>query len=889
MRLKFFAFSLGGVLLLAAARAEEPLNPPSPLVSVNQVIAAPGAVLQDLGGARGAQELGIPFLAASLYREVLATPAGAGGDRPQLILGLTTALLDAGEISAADEALQSYPGPRGSAWHLRAGLIAVRQKKYDAARSELANIKAEELVPADRGWRTFLQAALADVAADQKVRDSAGELYSEAEREAVSVPQRARFMLARQQVRIRSGTFTEAQLNSARAAMEAPTAQGRLPGYQAASTYIIELDAMGRKPEALSVLRQQLRALPAVERIQTDQFRLLLGLIAGAENGEGRAALDQLLQTGSDAEHQQIALEMLAGASTREPARADFRRRLDTMINAQPPSRILEDLYLVRAQLALSERSLEGYTQAENDANNLLQKFPGSLLKANALGVLTRAAWEQRRYRTAATYADQARKELPPGQTLAQLDVLIAEAWYRAKDFRSASEAYAAAIRERPEGIAMGGLMFQRVQAEIEGTRSDPNQETARLLAIQPMLDETERDPAFDVINRWRAEWNFARALLAANQPGAANARINGVLAATGADASALPRDLRLRMTWLQVWLSLEAGQPEQTLKLADALDAQLAGIAGPPDATRLEIASTTRLFEAQASFALSREEAAVQILQKLRKDFPKSDAAARSYIVEADFKARKDQLVEAQTLLTEMAQDPDFKDSLDAPIALYQAALLAERRGPAHFKEAHHLLETMVQQFPSSALVFDARFEEGDLERNLNEFPLAQQTYDFIVRDFPNDPRIFEAQLAQADCYNGQSSADPTLADRAAEIYERLLSLGAAPVDVRVEAGYKWGYMLSTRQDFDRAETTWWKEVVNPFLLDKPETNQFLGATGRRWMSRTLTQLGDLLEKQGRLEDAKTVWQMVLDAKLPLDSEARARLARFIPASAKL
>jgi tetratricopeptide (TPR) repeat protein len=336
-------------------------------------------------------------------------------------------------------------------------------------------------------------------------------------------------------------------------------------------------------------------------------------------------------------------------------------------------------------------------------------------------------------------------------------------------------------------------------------------------------------------------------------------------------------------MAWLQVRLSLAAGQPEQALKLADALQAMIAGVQGPMDADRTEIASTTRLLKAQASFELGQEEPAVQILQKLRKDFPKSDAAASSYIVEADFKARKERIVEAQKLLTDMAEDPDFKDSLDAPYALYKAAQLAERRGQAtNLAEANKLLEQLVTRFPQSELVFTARFEEGDLFRQLGQFPQALETYDYIVNHFPNHPGRFAAQLAQADTHFAQSMADITHADRAAEIYERLLSLGAAPVDVRVEAGYKWGSMLLARGDLTRAENTWWKEVVNQFLLDKPETAAQLGTTGRDWMSRTLTELGDLLEKQGRLDEAKIAWQAVITAKLPFDSVAKAKLARF-------
>ena len=97
-------------------------------------------------------------------------------------------------------------------------------------------------------------------------------------------------------------------------------------------------------------------------------------------------------------------------------------------------------------------------------------KFPGSPLRMQAFGVLTASAWEQRRYRTAALNAQHARAELATATKPEELDararlgVLEAEAWFRAGDtagdagdFRSAADAYAAALRERPAGVKAVG------------------------------------------------------------------------------------------------------------------------------------------------------------------------------------------------------------------------------------------------------------------------------------------------------------------------------------------------------------------------------------------------------------------------------------------------
>ncbi|MES1166697.1 MAG: tetratricopeptide repeat protein, partial [Pseudomonadota bacterium] len=583
---------------------------------------------------------------------------------------------------------------------------------------------------------------------------------------------------------------------------------------------------------------------------------LLLGLIAGAAEGVGRNALGQLLANGTDPEKQRIALQLLARASRDGPAAADFRRQLGNLIGAPKPHRILEDLLAVRAQIALGTKD---YAQAEEDAKALLEKFPGSQLKAEALGELTRAAWEQGRYRTAADYASKARAELRPEdrQTRAELGVLIAEAWFRAEDFRNAADAYNEVLNTPPDGVAVGVLMFQRVLAEIKAANFDGT----RLKAVQPLLDELTRNPAFDAVNRWKSEWNLAQALLAANETAAAYARVNQLLAAAPARSAAagsnqaLPAELRARMEWLRALLSLDAGQPLETLKLAEDLAGVLEGLdAG----LRTEIASRTQLLKGQADFALAgsgtadpgREKAAVDLLTKLRADFPGSDAAVKSYIVQADYYENKDNIGTAQQLLINLVGE--FPQSPYAPLASYRAALCDEKLGRTGPDGAIKRLEQLIQLIkdypasdPQGDWVFAARLKEGDLYAARNDFPQAQKIYQDIRDRFPRHPGVVATELALADCHSAQAAGDPQHADRAKEGYERLLALPTAPLDLRVEAGCKLGNNLALRGDTKRAVDCWWRDVANPFLMDKPEVAAQLGAGGRYWMSRTLLDLG--------------------------------------------
>lgn len=889
MRLrKIFLLSLPFCLgLMASVRAQEALNLRAPLTAATTgTLISPATSAVTLAAAQRAQELGFPSVAAGIYRQLLAAE---GADGPTLTLALATVLLEDGQPAEAEKILGAGVGLRGAAWHLRAGLAAVQLKKVDVARGELAAIRVEELSAADRAWASFFQGALFDLAPVQDMT-KANEAYIRAEQAATNEMARARFKLAAEQVRLGVGNPSEAAQRQARQNYE--NNKGRAVGYGFAETLAVYLHQAGRTAEATSFLQQVLLTLLPQERAQADRFRLVLGLIGDkGPGGVGRVALNQLIATGSDPERQRVALQLLARSSQDQVERGVFRSELNRLIDAPTKHPVLETLLLFRAQVALTDKD---YASAERDGRRLLDEYPGSLFRVHALGVLTASAWEQRRYRAAADHARKARLEFAPGtqsagalgaaQARAELVLLEAEAWFRAGsagdagDFRNAADAYAAALRERPEGVRAGDLMFQRVLSEIKAGAMD---------AAQPLLDELGRDPAFDLENRWRAEWNLARALQVQGPAGVkqAYARVNALLEEKRGDGGAvtgtvLPAELRARMAWLQARLALDAGEPERTLILVEEMTGLLVGL---DEKLLNEIASTGALAKAEANFVLQREAAALETLKKLREDprFEKSDAAVQSYLIEAGHLAAQEKTVDAQKLLTRLADD--FPQNELAPYALYQAALQAERRGQdANYKEANRLIEDLVRKYPQSDLVFSARLKQGDLLRNLNDLPAAQRAYEDLLNKPASQENLILAQLALAACHNAQSSGEASHFSSAQALFENLRDRVDAPVDVRVEAGYNLGELWVRRESRAKALEVWWNDVVTAFLIDGKKATE-LQSKGRYWMARTLYRLGEVFEQQERLEEAKEAWLLLLKAKLGWgEALAKAKLARF-------
>jgi TolA-binding protein len=351
-------------------------------------------------------------------------------------------------------------------------------------------------------------------------------------------------------------------------------------------------------------------------------------------------------------------------------------------------------------------------------------------------------------------------------------------------------------------------------------------------------------------------------------------------------------------MAWLQARLAFEAGQPEQALKLAGALVDSFAGAAGAgvPAELKTLVVSAELLQEAGADFALQRTDAALGLLNKLRMDFPQSDAAIQSYIVEANYYADHDRLADAQALLTRLVVAAEADQTAGnpyaryAPYALYLAANFAERHGQDNDLEAAvRLTAQLAREYPQSDLVFYALLKQGDLHRKLNDFGQAQQDYEYLVNNYAQHDDVLVAQMALADCHCAQAANNPAHAESAAAIYESLSERPDASAELRIEAGYKFGLLQQAQPGHeDDAQKTWWR-LVNVFLLD-PAKSADLGATatGSYWMSRTLLALGDSLEQQQELDQAREAWQLIVRDNLPGGALAQERLTRYLPAPAK-
>jgi tetratricopeptide (TPR) repeat protein len=731
-------------------------------------------------------------------------------------------------------------------------------------------VESESLPEEDAGWFHFMQALAFENRGDSRRAEAA---FEDAIAAAVSGAQLAQFRAGQLRLRIISGEATEALAGELERQVD--EFQGRRLGFQFVQQYAVVLEQLGRRDEAIDVLQRNAELIPADESEIRDQVLLLLGMIAGADSGTGRDAYRELLASGSEPDLQEVALQQTAEAVANPDSNqaASFINLLDELIEWDPPHALIEQLLYYRSQLALQRDDLE---VAESDSRELLSKYPGSALKRNALAVMAASSWQRQRYRTAADFINQIRIEMPPGDERANLAVLLADCHFRAglqasnpEDFRNAANAYGMALTEESASVSQGDLFFQQVVSEISAGSLD------RAMA---MLDGEEGIARIESGDRWSAEWNLVKALQFTGRTETAYERV-----AQYVDQPDLDTALRLRFLWLQARLSLDAGDFERTPELADVVDLFLE--TQPEGAideeTRTAVASNILLLRAEAAFARSETDVATDTLDRLKAEFPGSKAAIFSYIIKARFLSNDNRTVEAQQELIELADN--FPGSEYAPMALYEAAINAEKRGQdAFLTEANQLLERLAQEYPDDNFLFHARLKQADLLRKLNQFGAAQQIYEYLENNYQDRPDRLVAQLSLADCLMAQTATDPLKFEAAISRLERLFDLPNAPIDLRVEAGVKLALAWEGHGDRSRAKEILWLTVTR-FLLDDVMATRLL-SQGRYWVSRALFELGQLSELDQKPDNARLAYDLILNYRLPGDTLARARIARVSP-----
>ncbi len=803
---------------------------------------------------------GLPAMAEALYRKVLSQDIPAE-TRRAVDLKLASSLIAQRRFDEAGLLLQQLPKPGSPAVELRRAIVALNQSDIEKADDAMELVDAKRLSRGDRPW-SFLVRGL--IARAKGRGERATGYIEEAMESSVSPIQRAQFDALLLTGRIGDSPPDDDLLDLLSRKMQ--DNKGTRPGFTYAREYAVVLDQMGQKAAAIDVLQEQLRLITADEPDERLQTLLLIGLIAGPETRRGQLALEDILKDASNPSLPRIALYLLAEVR-REPAQAEaFRNFLKSLLD-DPKNPIRDEILILRARLRLDEGEREG---AAADAERILAEFPASAYSNDARWILARLAWEAARYRAAADYLQRIRDSMPQGDARTQLSQLIGDCYFQNADYATAAAVYNGALQDAKTAALRETLAYQGIISEI---RAGNLTEAARLIDAHTALPEA------DTQRLWRAEWNLVEALRRSGKSAEAFARLS--LKLRDKPLSSIQPELRLRLMWLWAFVFYEAGQygqvpdiASEALQLIDSSDADEL-----PDAEKRLLGSSLMLLEARAELRSGNPERSLALFKQLRSDYPGTDAAISSFLIEARYLAAEYRLVDAQSRLRELADH--YPDSPLAPAALLEAATLAEKQGQdRNYKEATEILKALLDRYPGHPLVFHATLQIGNLARKQNNFGGAQILYEKMLRDYAgrdDEFPLYLPELYRADSLLAQSSGDPLRLDAAVEGLDRVLDNNSTPVDARIEAGYKQALIYIRQGNSLRARETLWLMVTR--ILKDPAVAAQMGTRGRYWMARSLVELGSLLEAAGSKREASEVYQLIPRYGLPGESLIKGRV----------
>lgn len=850
--------------LILVGQVEEPVLTPVPLAEGETQISEQHfrRQLWQKVGADNALRAGLASIAVGLYDRLLSTADFQDVRTHEIQLSRITALIALGEIGAADDALNQFSGPQESKYFLRRSMVSFFAGDRPVAERVADRVVEAELHSNELPWYYLIRGLLDSSSRDPEYENS---FLHKARVHAVSPEQRAQLdLIIYRTLLIENGSISQGEINRLIADSEIAIREGKRIGFQFVKEYVIGLYVLGSIEEAVLAIEKTLPRILKADYDIRDELLLLNGILSGANTLQGKGAFQTLLSEGIRIDLRLKALQELVTVAYSGPGIMEFLEFTSGLDQTQLPNELVNQILYNRGQLLYRTKD---YETSEAECQKLMENEPDIQLQESTLRLLVLIAFQRQRFRTASGLLIELGDLLADPLERNRIQLLIADCFFQAGDYANAAESYGIAIRQ--EALDPGMVLFQWVLAEIG---------TGDLDAARSHMEAHKEDSSIDPVQKWRALWNLLTAMQRSGKEAGAYTLLNEWLTRDAKEI--LPLELWVRLLWFRCQLSLKTGNYDATPVLAGEVRNALTEAKGRLNPTMgIQIASLAQVDEGQALIFSGRQEEGLELLENVRQDYPSTRAAAQSYLVEARHYASETRIVDAQRRLIELAES--YPTSELAPVALYEAALHALTRGTeATQREANLILNRLADNYPEHPLVFYGRLNQGNLLRDFNNFGGAEVVFEQLLARFPQHKERPIVEMAQAECILAQTDTSQARIDQAIGRFERLAELPELPIDLRVEANYKWALSYERRNNPERVMEIYWL-AIDQFLIENDQSEQ-LGSTGRYWMSRIVMALGDTLEVQGDVESARKIYSLIPSRGLPFKNLAEGKLSRL-------
>lgn len=864
-----------------------------PMEALEEVSSEQREARRELEQGLQAVRTGLPILAA----EILSPLASSQGllspsDQRRANLGLLDALLQADETEQAVALLVRLGNRQDAAFRLRWAIAEFLRGNPVSSQRWLRGVREEDLEQESVPWFYLLKALIADRGEDptafadafQSATEATDSPFLQDTFESI----RARLSLLRGEADEETVVALKRQLDSA----VAVPLRIRL-----AREYAVMLTSLGRTEEAVTFLENFVRETDAPASVAANEILLPLAVFQGLSSPGGRESLRRVLEDGTDPESLRVALSLFLG--TIDGPAGNETDDLAAIIDARPEHPIRDRLLLAQVELLARD---EQFADALERADELLENYPGSRMAPAAKKARAFLSWRQDppRYRTAATRLLELVPDAPAEEKPYLLQ-LAGDLFYENGDYSSAAAAYLQAWQDNRSP----GNAFQYVNALLGENRfNDAVAWTEENLAGDSSLPD-------EVLIR--IDWNLCSSLIQNGQPERALAIIRRVL-----ERPSLELASKGHFLWLESYALSLLLRNDEALEVVNSLiktldtsiktpesSGQASAAAEPENETgasevetpsagessgetmpdtagslssienraRNSILSQALLLKGEILLKMDQTEEGTTVMRELRERFPAFRASVLSYLFEARYFAGRDLSGEAQLRLVNLADR--FPDSDYAPIALYEAAIIAESRGtPESVSEAIRLLEDLVNRYPNHQIAIHARIKEGEILRSMGDFNSARLVFENTAKRFFTHPLRYLAEIGAAESVLANPDAAREELFEAAALMEKVPTVPDIPESIILESQLKRAEALRRAGEKDSARRTIWQSV-EPLLPNRDPDDAALAF----WLSKSLLELSVWNSADGRPGEAIRLLELIDILDLPGEDVARAKL----------
>ena len=188
-------------------------------------------------------------------------------------------------------------------------------------------------------------------------------------------------------------------------------------------------------------------------------------------------------------------------------------------------------------------------------------------------------------------------------------------------------------------------------------------------------------------------------------------------------------------------------------------------------------------------------------------------------------------------------------------------------------YKLALEHLSLFVRTYPSSMLIADVRFYQGDVLSELGEYSRAILAFEEIIKKFPEHNLVNISIGRIGDCQYSLAINQKSRYDDALSKYNTLIQKQTLPDDLLMQCFYKSGRCEFKKGNYDKAFEYYISAVYHfydEFVLKTSENVM--------WFTRSAFAAAELQEDLGNLKGAIAIYERIINAEVNSSEEAQRR-----------